>query len=126
MELIKYKASQWDSFLERLNASLDNNGTGVNSRCLAHMRLFVNAMVLREDSGLQLLDSLGSFPSGVLRGSLAEMGSYKQCFAAAFVDESGAPLGRKFCTTNLYFKGFVPEFPQVSAHQVIQERMEEP
>lgn len=75
---------------------------------------------------IAVLDSLGSFPSGVLRGSLGEMGSYKQCFTAAFVDESGAPLGRKFCTTNLYYKGYVPEFPQVSAHQVIPERMKEP
>lgn len=113
MELVKYKASQWDPFLQRLNASLDND-TSVNPRCLAHMRLFINAMILRENAGLQLLDAQGSFPAGFLRGSLAEMGSYKQCFAAAFEDETGAPLGRKFCSTMVYPNDVVPEFPQVS------------
>ncbi|XP_077562241.1 uncharacterized protein LOC144178343 isoform X2 [Haemaphysalis longicornis] len=116
MEVVKFKASQWDPFLHSLNASLDSD-TSVDPRCLADMRLFINAMILREDSGLQLLDSQGSMPAGFLRGSLLEMGSHKQCFAADLTDESGAAIGRKFCMTTVRPNGPVPEFPQIPSHQ---------
>ncbi|XP_075526632.1 uncharacterized protein LOC142558374 [Dermacentor variabilis] len=88
LELVKMKAVQWAPLLQRINNSLQRN-LRVNATCLKHMQLFVDSMILQDNGGLELLDSLGSLPSGILRGSLVDAGSHEECFSANVTDDNG-------------------------------------
>ncbi|XP_077524834.1 nose resistant to fluoxetine protein 6-like [Amblyomma americanum] len=113
LDLVKFKALQWEPFLRRLNDTVHNKAD-VNAMCRAHMQLFIDAMVQRDVPGLQLLDSQGSFPTGMLHGSSGEIGSQKECFAAALADNNGDPVGKKFCSVVVYHTDRLPNFPQVA------------
>ncbi|XP_049525842.1 uncharacterized protein LOC119457073 isoform X2 [Dermacentor silvarum] len=122
LELIKMKAWHWDPFLRRLNASMHRKHN-VNTKCRADMQRFVDAMILRQVPGLQLLDSQGSFPTGVLHGALAEIGSHKECFAAGIVHERGAVIARKFCSLYVFNADPLPIFPALSQNEQKNAKM---
>lgn len=122
LELIKMKAWQWDPFLRRLNASVHRRDN-VSTECRAHMQRFIDAMILRQVPGLKLLDSHGSFPTGVLHGSLAEIGSHKECFAAGIVDERGDFVARKFCSLYVFNADPLPSFPEISQKEQKNAKM---
>lgn len=122
LELIKMKAWHWDPFLRRLNASVHRKDN-VNTKCRADMQRFVDAMILRQVPGLQLLDSQGSFPTGVLHGALAEIGSHKECFAAGIVHERGAVIARKFCSLYVFNADPLPVFPELSQKEQKKAKM---
>ncbi|KAH7976658.1 hypothetical protein HPB52_017549 [Rhipicephalus sanguineus] len=103
-ELLNMKVSQWKPFLQRLDHSLRSN-LDVNATCLRDMRSFVDAVMQRSAAGLELLDSLGSLPSGILRGSLVDEGSYKGCFSANVTDKNGRFVSRKFCDIVVFILG---------------------
>ncbi|KAL1423141.1 hypothetical protein MTO96_021513 [Rhipicephalus appendiculatus] len=88
------KAWQWDPFLHRVNASTGKKDN-VNAQCRDDVRRFVDAMVHRQVAGLQLLDSQGSIPTGILHGALSDMGSLKECFAAGILDEKGNVVAKE-------------------------------
>ncbi|XP_075560455.1 nose resistant to fluoxetine protein 6-like isoform X2 [Dermacentor variabilis] len=110
------KASQWKPFLQRLAYSLHKNPE-VNATCLENMRLFVDAMMRQDDAGLELLDSLGSLPSGILRGSLTDEASYAGCFSANVTDINGNFVSRKFCDVVVYHRAAIPNFPVLQNQQ---------
>ncbi|XP_054925254.1 nose resistant to fluoxetine protein 6-like [Dermacentor andersoni] len=110
------KASQWRPFLRHLAYSLHENPK-VNATCLENMRLFLNAMMLQDDAGLELLDSLGTLPSGILRGSLTDEGSYEGCFSANVTDKNGNFVARKFCDVVVYHRAAILNFPVLQNQQ---------
>ncbi|XP_049513944.1 uncharacterized protein LOC125941066 [Dermacentor silvarum] len=110
------KAAHWKPFLQRLDYSLHQN-LEVNATCLENMRLFVDFMMLQNDAGLELLDSLGSLPSGILRGSLTDEGSYEGCFSANVTGKNGHFVARKFCDVVVYHREEIPHFPEVLHNQ---------
>ncbi|XP_075560457.1 nose resistant to fluoxetine protein 6-like isoform X4 [Dermacentor variabilis] len=115
-EVVRMKASQWKPFLQRLAYSLHKNPE-VNATCLENMRLFVDAMMRQDDAGLELLDSLGSLPSGILRGSLTDEASYAGCFSANVTDINGNFVSRKFCDVVVYHRAAIPNFPVLQNQQ---------
>ncbi|XP_075749116.1 nose resistant to fluoxetine protein 6 [Rhipicephalus microplus] len=116
LKLIKMKAEQWDPILHRLNASAGKK-EDANAQCRADMRRFIDAIVHRQLAGLQLLDSQGSMPTGILHGALSDMGSHRECFAAEILDEKGNVIARKFCALYVYNSEPVPNFPDIIAKE---------
>ncbi|KAH8023507.1 hypothetical protein HPB51_014756 [Rhipicephalus microplus] len=110
------KAEQWDPILHRLNASAGKK-EDANAQCRADMRRFIDAIVHRQLAGLQLLDSQGSMPTGILHGALSDMGSHKECFAAEILDEKGNVIARKFCALYVYNSEPLPNFPDIIAKE---------
>ncbi|KAL3221027.1 hypothetical protein MRX96_029729 [Rhipicephalus microplus] len=107
------KVTLWKPFLQRLDHSLRSN-LDVNASCAADMRKFVDAVVRRSAAGLEVLDSLGSLPNGLLLGSLVDEGSHKGCFSANVTDKKGRYVARKFCDVVVYLRAVVPDFPVLS------------
>lgn len=58
-----------------------------------------------------MLDSLGSLPTGVLRGSVLEYGSPELCFGAEMRNKTGARISSKFCHVYVYLPADVPVPP---------------
>ncbi|KAL1419439.1 hypothetical protein MTO96_025426 [Rhipicephalus appendiculatus] len=87
------------------------------------MRSFVDAVMRRSAAGLELLDSLGSLPNGILRGSLVDEGSYKGCFSANVTDKNGRYVARKFCDVVVYLRALVPTTPGIRQHQKTQAEL---
>lgn len=52
LEILRFKLSQWQPFLEALNASIEA-ASSVHPRCRAHALGMVKAMLSRDPSGLK-------------------------------------------------------------------------
>lgn len=48
-----------------------------------------------------MIDAAGKIPSGILRGSLNSLGSYKECIDISYESISG-----KYCVVNIPLKSF--------------------
>ncbi|KAL3221026.1 hypothetical protein MRX96_029729 [Rhipicephalus microplus] len=120
--LLNMKVTLWKPFLQRLDHSLRSN-LDVNASCAADMRKFVDAVVRRSAAGLEVLDSLGSLPNGLLLGSLVDEGSHKGCFSANVTDKKGRYVARKFCDVVVYLRAVVPDFPGIRQHQKTQAEL---
>uniref|UniRef100_L7LX58 Nose resistant-to-fluoxetine protein N-terminal domain-containing protein n=1 Tax=Rhipicephalus pulchellus TaxID=72859 RepID=L7LX58_RHIPC len=121
-ELLNMKVSQWKPFLQRLDHSLRSN-LDVNASCVRDMRSFVDAVMRRSAAGLELLDSLGSLPNGIVQGSLVDEGSHKGCFSANVTDKNGRFVARKFCDIVVYLRAVLPNFPGIHQHQKTQAEL---
>ncbi|KAG0420455.1 hypothetical protein HPB47_003487, partial [Ixodes persulcatus] len=109
LHLVHFKASHWKPFLRCIDENLPV--VHVDSQCRADAQRFVQAMLSEEPSGLSLLDSLGSLPTGVLRGSVLEYGSPELCFGAEVRNKTGARISSKFCHVYVYLPADVPVPP---------------
>ncbi|KAM7315291.1 nose resistant to fluoxetine protein 6-like isoform X1 [Ixodes scapularis] len=109
LHLVHFKASHWKPFLRCIDENLPV--THVDSQCRADAQRFVQAMLAEEPSGLSLLDSLGSLPTGMLRGSVLEYGSPELCFGAQVRNKTGTRISSKFCHVYVYLPADVPVPP---------------
>lgn len=94
---------------ELLASGLDvDSPYNVSSLCLNHTKLFLEALVNKEQWALRMLDSMGKPGSGLLDGQVHWVGNWEECLevqASFFVDNSTGiihPYKGKYC------RGYIP------------------
>ncbi|KAH8412946.1 hypothetical protein KR009_006919 [Drosophila setifemur] len=86
------------------NVSLANLGLsdpGVPSAedllCLSDMTQWMNGLASRQYWAMKMIDSWGSFPSGILTGNVFDLGNFDECLAIGKVIGSNRRIKGKYC-----------------------------
>ncbi|XP_029656584.2 nose resistant to fluoxetine protein 6 [Octopus sinensis] len=78
---------------------------GINTKCCAHTGMIFSSVAKKETWALQMLDSFGKFPTGIMQGNIHMVGSYEECRAVKVAIPGNytghpalyRPFGPKYC-----------------------------
>ncbi|ALC49556.1 CG14204, partial [Drosophila busckii] len=77
--------------------SLVNASTAAETKCLSELALLGQGLKARSMWALQMIDSWGHLPSGILYGSIRGLGNYEECIRINHEMSGGEELLGKFC-----------------------------
>ncbi|XP_055370764.1 uncharacterized protein LOC129605191 [Condylostylus longicornis] len=93
-----------------------------NEICSQHLNAVKEGLNKREEWALQLIDSWGKIPSGIMKGNFINFGNFDQCLQVISDEKiENDYLKGKYCTAVLPLKNFIPVSQSLNEINLLRE-----